>query len=95
MLIASPSTTATWGVNFGSLRKILAVNVLVVLPELGRKLVFDFLRGEAQLAACSRPILSELLNQHVITCVMEALATLHRYKIYWQQRDNVTPHLAP
>jgi hypothetical protein len=41
--------------------------------------------------------LSELLNQHVTTWVMEAaLATLHRYKIYWQQRENSTPpHLAP
>ena len=66
----------------------------LVFPELGRKLIFDFLRGEAQLAVQGQ-FLSERLNQHVITCVMEALATLHRYKIYWQQRDNVTPHLAP
>ena len=48
----------------------------------GRKLIFDLLRGEAQLAVQGQ-FLSELLNLHFITCVMEALATLHRYKIDW------------
>jgi hypothetical protein len=68
---------------------------LLVFPELGRKLVFDFLRGEAQFAVHSQ-FLSELLNKHVNTCVVEALATLHRYKVYCQQtRDNSTSHLAP